>query len=96
MLTWEVIKLIQYLHDNWNKGQVELSNMGPDLKVLVAKICIMAAQQGVYRTNGFFMEEENTVGKKKKKKSGFMYWASSTTAFWVQITYGLNNRIKNK
>lgn len=26
----------------------------------------MAAQQGVYRTNGFFMEEENTVGRKKK------------------------------
>lgn len=65
MLTCEVVQLIQDLHDNWNKGQVELSNMGPDLRVLVARICIMAAQQGVYRTNGFFMEEENTVGRNK-------------------------------
>lgn len=54
--------------------------MGPDLGVLVARICIMAAQQGVYRTNGFFMEEENTVDL-KKKKTVFMYWASCTTDF---------------
>lgn len=33
----------------------------------------MAAQQGVYSTNGFFVEEENAVGLKKKKKSLFMY-----------------------
>lgn len=54
--------MIQCLHDNWNEGQVELGNVSPDLRVLIARICIMAAQQGVYSTNGFFVEEENTVG----------------------------------
>lgn len=62
MLTREIIELIQCLHDNCNQGQVELGNVSPDLRVLVARICIMAAQQGVHSTNGFFVEEENAVG----------------------------------
>lgn len=39
--------------------------MGSDLWVSVARVCIMAAQQGVNSTNGLFMKEENPVSKKK-------------------------------
>lgn len=55
---------MQCLHDDGDEGQVELSDVGSDLWVRVARVCIMAAQQGVNSTNGLFMKEENSVGKK--------------------------------
>lgn len=64
MLTREIVELMQRLHDDGNEGQVELSNVGSDLRVIVARVCIVAAQQGVNGTNGLFMKEENAVGKK--------------------------------
>lgn len=38
--------------------------MGSDLRLTVARVCIMAAEQGVNSTNGLFMKEENPVGEK--------------------------------
>lgn len=64
MLTREIVQLMQRLHDDGNEGQVELSNVGSDLRVTVARVCIMAAQQGVNCTYGLFMKKEKAVGKK--------------------------------
>lgn len=64
MLTGEVVELMQRLHDDGDEGQVELSDVGSDLRVDVARVCIMAAEQGVNSTNGLFMKEENPVGQK--------------------------------
>lgn len=56
--------------------------MGPDLGVLVARVCVMAAQQGVDGTDGLLMEEENTEGRNKEiSKKGFKNRVSSVTAF---------------
>lgn len=68
MLTREIVELMQRLHDDGNEGQVELSNVGSDLRVIVARVCIMAAQQGVNSTYGLFMKKENAVGKKRTYK----------------------------
>ena len=59
------MELMQRLHDDGDEGQVELSDVGSDLRVSVTRVCIMAAQQGVNGTNGLFMKEENPTGKKK-------------------------------
>lgn len=64
LLTGEVVELMQRLHDDGDEGQVELSNVGSDLRLTVARVCIMAAEQGVNSTNGLFMKEENPVGEK--------------------------------
>lgn len=66
LLTAEVVELMQRLHDDGDERQVELSQVSSDLRVLVARVCIVAAQQGVNSTDGLFMEEENPEGKKKK------------------------------
>lgn len=66
LLTGEVIELIQCLHNNGNERKIELSNMGSDLRITVARVCIMAAQQGVNSTNCLFMKEKNPVGERKK------------------------------
>ena len=71
LLTWEVVKMMQRLHDDGDEGQVELSYMGSDLRVTVARVCIMAAEQGVNGTNGLFMKEENPVGKNRECISVF-------------------------
>lgn len=65
-LTREVVELMQSLHDDRDERQVELSNMTSDLRVPVATVCIMAAQQGVNSTDRFFMEEENPVDRKNR------------------------------
>lgn len=65
MLTREVVELMQRLHDDRDQGQVELSYVGSDLRVLVARVCIVATQQGVNSTDGFFMKEKNPVGDKQ-------------------------------
>lgn len=57
------MELMQRLHDDGDEGQVELSDVGSDLRLTVAGVCIMAAEQGVNRTNGLFMKEENPVGE---------------------------------
>lgn len=62
LLTTEVVELMQCLHDDGDERQVELSEVGSDLRVLVARVCIMAAQQGVNSTDSLFMEEENPAG----------------------------------
>lgn len=59
------MELMQRLHDDGDEGQVELSDVGSDLRVSVARVCIMAAQQGVNGTDGLFMKEKNPVGKTK-------------------------------
>lgn len=61
------MELLQRVHDDGDEGQVELSNVGSDLRVSVARVSIMAAQQGVNSTDGLFMKEENPVCIKKKK-----------------------------
>lgn len=66
MLTRKIVELIERLHDDGNEGQVELSNVGSDLRVHVSRVCIMAAQLGVNGTNGLFMKEENAVGRINK------------------------------
>lgn len=53
---------MQRLHDDVDEGQVELGNVGSDLRVPVARVCIMATQQGVNCTDGLFMKEEHPVG----------------------------------
>lgn len=58
---------MQRLHDDWDERQVELSHVGSDLRVPVARVCIVATQQGVNGTNGFFMKEENPVGDKQNR-----------------------------
>lgn len=58
-LTREVVELMQGLHDDRDERQVELSNVGSDLRITVARISIMAAHQGVDSTYCFFMKEEN-------------------------------------
>lgn len=63
-LTGEVVELLQRLHDDGDEGQVELGDVGPDLRVSVAGVCVVAAQQGVDGADGFFMEEENPAGGK--------------------------------
>ena len=62
------MELLQCLHDDGDEGQVELSNVGSDLRVSIARVCIMAAQQGVNGTNGLFMEEENAEGEEIKTR----------------------------
>ena len=59
------MELMQRLHDDGDERQVELSDVGSDLRVVVARVCVMAAQQGVDCANGLFMEEENPVGENK-------------------------------
>lgn len=67
----EVVELMQGLHDDGDEGQVELSDVGSDLRVPVPRVCIMAAQQGVNSTNGFFMKEENPFSFRIKHKREF-------------------------
>lgn len=55
---------MQRLHDNGQQGQVELSDMRPNLRVLVTRVRIMTAQQRVNGTDGLFMKEENPAGDK--------------------------------
>lgn len=38
MLTGEIVELMQRLHDDGNEGQVELSYMGSDLRVSIARV----------------------------------------------------------
>lgn len=55
MLTAEVMELMQRLQDDGDERQVQLSNVGFDLRVFVTKIRVMAAQEGVNSTDGLFM-----------------------------------------
>lgn len=55
MLTGEVIELMQRLQDDGDERQVQLSNLGFDLRVFVTRIRIMAAQERVNSTDGLFM-----------------------------------------
>lgn len=63
LLTGEVVELMQRLHDDGDEGQVQLSDVGSDLRLAVAWVCIVAAEQGVDCTNGLFMKEENPGGE---------------------------------
>lgn len=38
MLTGEIVELMQCLHDDGNERQVELSHMGSDLRVSIARV----------------------------------------------------------
>lgn len=38
MLTREIVELMQRLHDDGDEGQVELGNVGSDLRVIVARV----------------------------------------------------------
>lgn len=69
VLTREVVELRKRVHDDGDERQVELSDVGSDLRVGVTKVCIVAAQQGVDSTDGLFMKEENPTGKKNKSGS---------------------------
>lgn len=82
-LTREVVELMQRLHDDGDEGQVELSDVRSDLRVSVARVCIMAAQQRVNSTNGLFMKEENPVGEKTciSKTVSHCACTSCSTAF---------------
>lgn len=62
------MELMQGFHDNGKQGQVKLGNVGSDLRVCVARVGIMAAQQGVNGTYGLFMKKENAVGAKEVVK----------------------------
>lgn len=64
------MQVMQSLHNDGKQGQVELSNMSSDLRISVARVCIMTAHQGVNCTDGLFMEEEDPVGKTKAKTLG--------------------------
>lgn len=65
--TGKVVELVETLHYDGNKRQIELSYMCSDLSVTVAWVCIMATQQGMNSANRLFMKEESPVGKKKRK-----------------------------
>lgn len=73
VLTREVVELIQCLHNDGNEGQVQLSNVGSDLGIPIARVCIVAAQQGVNSANSLFMKEENPAGKKKLRLTIHMF-----------------------
>lgn len=87
VLTSEVVELMQRLHDDGDEGQVELSDVGSDLRVSVSRVCIMAAQQGVNGTNGLFMKEENPTGEKKNSASAHLVCFSLRTHLPYALLY---------
>lgn len=82
-LTREVVELMQCLHDDGDERQVELGNMGFNLRVSITRVCVMAAQQGVDSTNGLFMKEENPAGD-RKSISAYFIWFSELYARGAQ------------
>ena len=85
VLTREVVELMERLHDDGDEWQVELSDVGSDLRVGVTGVCIMAAQQGVNSTNGLFMKEKHPVGKKREYQPICWFLAVSSTVFHFKV-----------
>lgn len=59
------MELMQGLHDDGDERQVELSDLGSDLWVSVARVSVVAAQQGVNSTDGLFVKEEHAARQRR-------------------------------